>query len=309
MNTLKPLDALARDPATGFWLARSPALVEALLNDARFGVRPPAQPLPPHLAGRLLGTQFAAWVRMRDDAGHAAAKVGLVAVIRQWPEPRAVAREQALIALDGGWNHWIWAVSLCSMARLLGLAVPNLPAQTERLAQFRLLAGAIARADALDAADAACAELLEALAPAPDLPNRLGLLWQSFEAGAALLGQALIALRSDTDKRRSGSVADWLPTLGIQPGVILSTRRFARVALQWGQAQLQPGDGVLLSLNDDAHSFGAGAHRCPGRDLALAIAAEAVETLIASGVSDWPAPRQVLTLPNARIPIFEEPQR
>ncbi|MDN3922677.1 hypothetical protein [Roseateles violae] len=318
----RPDDALTHNAQTGLWEVGDPALVRALLQDGRLGVRPPAQPLPPHLQGRLLGQLFARWLRQRDDEGHAAGKRSLVEALDRLPiaAARAAARSQAAIAFAAGWNHALWALPLAGMASLLGLAPANLAAQRRLLEQLRALAQGLAPAATpagLDAADAACAALLQALGPAPSLglpaedepANRLALLWQSFEAGAALLGRGLVALAEDAGRRRPGHVAAWLPGLQDTPGVVLNTRRYAREPLAIGALRLNTGDGLLLRLAGSegaALGFGAGPHRCPGRSLALAIAAEALEWLLERQPPRWPTRWQYLTLPNARIAIFDE---
>lgn len=301
---------------SGFWLARDPALVAALLQDARLGVRPPGLAVPAHLQQRALGGVFARWLRMRDDAGHAPAKARLLAALAALPEAEIEdqAQRQVRIAWPAGWDHGIWAISISSMSSLLGLAPIDLAGQQVLLGHLQALASGLAPTATpaqLDAADLACATLLQQLAGSTALPlgladaedeqaNRLALLWQSYEAGAALLGQGLVALIEQPGRRQPGRVAAWLPELFRQPGVILNTRRFAQVALQIGAVQLRPGDGLLLQLAQ--HGFGHGAHQCPGQRLALRIAATAIEGLLAQEDLAWPEDWQFLTLPNARIP-------
>ena len=305
------------DPESGLWEARDPALVQALLADTRLGVRPPAQALPPHLQGRPFGQVFGRWLRMRDDPGHRPAKAQVSAALDALPddELRTHARQQAQLAFAAGWNHGLWATSACTMASLAGLPVPDLAAQRSLLGRLGDMAAAL-RPDAmpaqLDAADAACEWLLHALSrplglpPKDEAANRLALVWQSYEAGAALIGQGLIRLASEPALRQAHTVAAWLPELQKRPGVVLITRRFALRAMQIGEVSLQPGDGLLLHLSgsEEALGFGHGPHRCPGARLALNIAVMALEQVIASP-GHWPGRWQVRTLPNMRIPIFE----
>ncbi|HEX2009458.1 MAG TPA: hypothetical protein VJN44_00855, partial [Roseateles sp.] len=139
--------------------------------------------------------------------------------------------------------------------------------------------------------------------------NRLALLWQGFEAGAALLANALARLSDRPALRQSGGMRSWLPTLVDAGDAVRNTRRFAQTTLAIGGATLRPGDGLLLSLQGEGAGFGAGAHRCPGQDLALLSAATALEQLLEVPPSPWPqrAPDD-LVLPNARIPRFLTPE-
>lgn len=344
--------ALKHDVQAGLWRSEHPALSAALLSlpAQALGVRPPGQPLPQHLQGSLLGRQFERWLRHRDDQGRVLPKAALQRALAELPAPLLVAhaQQQAALAIAGGWDHWIWSLAAASMASLLGLAPRQLAAQQRLHQQLRALAQALA-ADASAAqvarADQACVELLlqlrtaDATAPlqqalarhAPpalwsDLwgdedkdaqecfeANRLALLWQSYEAGAALLGNALAALAEQPALRRPGQMRAWLPSLVRTGGAVLNTRRFAQTELpQAGDAPALPaGSLLLLDLSggveeSDALGFGAGAHRCPGQGLALDLTAAALEWLLSTRPA-WPRPRDVLRLPNAHIPSFAPP--
>lgn len=301
-----------------------PGLAEAILSDPqRFGVRPPDQPVPPHLGGGALGSVFARWLRMRDDAGHGPAKAAMIAALARLDtvEIERHARAQSALAWTGGWDHWIWATSIASMAALLGIAPAAIAAQRALLARFHAIARGLAPTASTEhvaAADAACAAVVAALDASAALPlglsdadaelaNRLALLWQSFEAGAALLGQAVAELAQDPALRRPGAMADWLPAHVAAHGVLLNTRRFACGDATVGDLALQRGDGLVVGLR--AHPFGHGPHLCPGQRVALAIAAAALEAVLEAPDVAWPDTWQDLTLPNARIPFFKESSR
>lgn len=335
-----PHAALQHRPELGLWQAEDPALSAALLQRPELGVRPPGQPLPATLQGSLLGRLFGRWLRQRDDAARGAPKAALARALQALPadQLRAQARRQAALALRGGWNHWVWATPSASIAALLGLPLDSLADQRRLHEQLRAMAGALHGGPAA-AAEPACAALLQALAtpaataaplqaclsrlaPAQHWPggdeefeaNRLALLWQSHEAGAALLGNALARLATEPALRRAGHMRDWLPSLLREGGGVRNTRRFAQQALQIGAARLQPGDALLLNLAGNSAAaddlgFGAGAHRCPGQDLALETAAAALELLLEQQDGRrWPTPAQGLTLANAHIPTFTDPQ-
>ncbi len=331
--------ALHHRPELGLWQAEHPALSAALLQRPELGVRPPGQPLPAPLEGSRLGRLFGLWLRQRDDGGRRAPKQALIRALQALPlaELQAQARRQAALALAGGWNHWVWATPAASIAALLGLQLDSLADQRWLHEQLRAIAGAL-QGGPVAAGEPACEALLQALAapaaaaaplqaclsrlaPAQQWPsggyefeaNRLALLWQSHEAGAALLGNALVRLAAEPALRQPGRMREWLPALLREGGGVRNTRRFALQALEIGGVRLQPGDALLLNLAGNSAAaddlgFGAGDHRCPGQDLALATAAAALELLIEHQDGQrWPTPAQGLTLANAHIPAFIAP--
>jgi len=275
------------DAALAQWIAADAATVRALLAHPDLGVRPPNEPVPRALLGRPFGAVYARWLRMRDDAGHAAEKVALNAALARWTDAqlRQHAEAASRLAATGGPRHWQWASLPCSIAGLLGLALPDLDAQRRLLRQLASWATALkpgATPAELDAADAAAAALarLDAQLDA----QHLALLWQAYEAGAGLLGNAWLASTA----------------LDRQPPPVHHTRRFARTDLQIAGAALPRGACVLLLLvAEPALGYGHGRHQCPGRELALQIAGIALRHAPARPPALAAA---CLPLPNIRIP-------
>jgi len=275
------------DTASAQWMAADAATARALLAHPGLGVRPPDEPVPRALLGRPFGAVYARWLRMRDDAGHAAEKAALHAALACWTDAqiRRHAEAASRLAASGGPRHWQWASLPCSIAGLLGLALPDLAAQRRLLRQLASWAAALkpgATPAELDAADAAVAELgqLDAQLDA----QHMALLWQGYEAGAGLLGNAWLA----------GTAPDG------QPPPVHHTRRFAQADLRLAGTTLARGACVLLLLvAEPALGFGHGQHQCPGRELAMQIASIALRHAPAR-------PPQLaaacLPLPNIRIP-------
>ncbi|MDT9002422.1 hypothetical protein RQP53_24285 [Paucibacter sp. APW11] len=300
---------LHHDPSLQLWWAGDAPTVRQLLADPRLGVRPPEAPVPPALRERPLGRLFSQWLRMRDDAAHAPEKQALQAALGAWPAERlrSEAARCCAVAASGGLAHWQWASLPCTVAALLGLTMDSLAAQQQLLGQLAGFARALkadAEPEALSAADAACEALSAALAP-----QDIALLWQAYEAGAALLGQAWLEAR----------LPEALARLGPLQAPVHHTRRWAHEPLQIGGQVLPAGSPVLLLLLAEPDlAWGHGAHRCPGRDLALAIAAEALRHAPAAPVPvpvPVPVPdtdtdteaagaRHHWPLPNARIPVL-----
>lgn len=285
---------LHHDPVLQLWWAGDALTVRLLLEDRRLGVRPPAAPIPPALQGRPFGALFGQWLRMRDDAEHATEKQTLQQALAAWA-PQQLRQEAArcsAIAARAGLSHWQWASLPCTVAAMLGLPMGSLAAQQQLLGQLASFAKALkpeAELSALLDADTACHALSEALAP-----QQIALLWQAHEAGAALLGQAWLDAR----------LPEALAQLGPLQAPVHHTRRWACEPLSIGGQVLPAGSPVLLLLLADSDlAWGHGAHRCPGRDLALAIAAEALRhapdapTPETQRARHWP-------LPNARVPML-----
>ena len=299
------------------------------LLDPDLRMRPPGEPLPPPLRmhGGPLADVFARWLRQRDDAAHAPEKAALTRALMALSDDdvRAHARRQAAIALPGGWSHWSWAVPASTVASLLGIDIHDVDAQRRLHADLRAMAaglGADADADAVRAGGEAAASLLTALDDAerrsPDAPlqwtllrhapparwtdraaftaNRLALIWQSHEAGAALLGHALLAWRS------TGNVPSREDLLRIarEGGAVRVTRRF--------DVRQDPAAPVSVPLSGTDHPFGDGAHRCPGQGLALTSLHGALTWLSEQSGLRLPEAIAPLSLPNMDIPQFLDDQ-
>ena len=148
--------------------------------------------------------------------------------------------------------------------------------------------------------------------------NLAGLLFQSCEAGAALLGNALVLAgrrglrRAPTPDAARELVAE---TLRIDPP-IHNTRRFLTDEINVDGQRIAAGQTVLLVLAaaalaqpDTPWTFGALGHACPGQDLARRHAAGALSHLLRAGDAPALAARhRYRPLPNARLPCLTAPR-
>jgi hypothetical protein len=301
-----------------------PAQRPSPLLDPALRMRPAGEPLPAPLRthGGPLAQTFSRWLRQRDDAAHASENAALTRALQalSGDDVRSHARRQAGIAMTGGWPHWSWAVPAATVASLLGLPITDVDAQRRLHGALRAMAAGLSAAadqDAVTAGGAATTTLLEALDRAerrsPDAPlqstllhrappsrwtdratfaaNRLALIWQSHEAGAALLGHALLEMRST----RITPSRDDLLRIARDDGAVRNTRRFDA-----------DGSVVVVPLAGTDHPFGDGPHRCPGQSLTLGALHAALEWLAEQG--DWQIPEPVtpLSLPNMVIPQFPD---
>jgi len=338
-NPQAPNTGLRFDAERQFWIAAHPDTVLAVLHHPGLRVRPVAEPVPKALVGGPAGEMFGRWLRMNDGAAHQAGKPALRAALRRWTEAqqielRALVQSTAARRLPFGWADWMWVTPASSMAQMLGIAVEQADALTPLL---RALAKGFAPAADDAAAQAAheAAKTLQALiaAAAPSSllraiqaegwndgaavqANLAGLIWQSFEATAALLGNGLVALARDAELARQMRErdADWATLLRQvcrSDAPIQHTRRFASEALNIADSSLPAGACIIVELAGcPAHlggmlTFGDGPHACPGQDLALLIARSALQQALHSGVP-WPAVDDLSYEPaaNLRAPIF-----
>lgn len=208
---------LYRDDTLNLWVASSPQAIAQVLAHPAARVRPPAEPVPRGLCPGPAGALFGRFVRMNDSAEHARLKTLLRAYIDSQPAPD----------LNGAWplpridaagvDRYLTLAPVYAQAAFMGLPpdvhgtcaadiadfIAALPATAdaarierahraaERL-QARMLAylhapqaGETLRRLRQDCAQAGIGmDLLAA--------NLAGLLFQSCEAGAALLGNALV---------------------------------------------------------------------------------------------------------------------
>jgi len=161
--------------------------------------------------------------------------------------------------------------------------------------------------------------------------NAVGLLSQTIEATAGLIGNALVAL-ARRPAAAAEAAADRATAVAVVREVVRydapvqNTRRFAAVTTNVMGADVSSGDVVLVVLaaanrdpaansNPDAfqldrgsprtYTFGLGRHRCPGEHFAVAIAARIVHDFLHAG-HDLARFADVAYLPlvNARIPDF-----
>ncbi len=285
------------DGALDCWLATGSG-VRAVLEHVNLRVRPVALPVPLHLTGTACGAIFAELARMTDGARHAAARQALMRELAQvdmaalYADTVRLARDHLPVSA-GQLNTLIFEVPLLAVAQLLGFA----PADGPQIAGWTqdFVAGlplpadsaTMARAELAASALQAAFSILRPGADPHQRANLIGLLMQTCEATAGLLGNSVLALR-----------ASQAPALAIH-----NTRRFAACDVALEGVTIRQGEMVLVLLAGEAMGFGHGVHRCPGQAVA--------QTIVAAILSAWSGALARLTLhwhyrasPNARIPVF-----
>jgi len=352
--------ALVRDDGLRLWIASRADVVRELLANEALRVRPLAEPVPRAIAGTPAGEVFGHLVRMNDGERHAANKPVLQRALAglDLRAAHAGALRIAESMADEPLRDFCFAFPVSAVANLLGFADAALPQLSQWMRDFVACLSPLSTQAQLDAASEAAAALMARFeaqvaarparngsllaavqAEAPDRcaralrANLVGLLSQTCEATAGLLGNSLAALAREPDLRRK-LASNWtlLPALVEEVArhdpSVQNTRRFVARHTFVADTELAPGDAVLLVLGaanrDPALNpapatfelmrarrqtlgFGHGTHACPGQSLAGTVAAAGLEALLASGLATdslhergWDYHPSV----NARIPRF-----
>lgn len=346
-----------RETRLGLWVALGAQAVAAVLESPHCRVRPTAEKVPASIAGSRAGEVFGHLVRMNDGARHETLKPALAACLEAFaPERVTAAARSCAAACSGtmgvggnGLDGFQRAYPVQVVGRLIGL--PDGPAAEAAAltGDFVRCLSPLSNAAEIERSKLAAARLLDLIArhgspmlverlaslgvPQREtaLANLLGLMSQTYEATAGLIGNTLLALARDEDMRRRAAGDDALlrrvvPEVARHDPPIHNTRRYvAEDCLLAGQA-LQAGDAILVVLaaanrdpavNPRPHAFdparadaacftfGRGAHACPGRDMAVTLAVIGLQALLAGPLDfdSLAAPRYARSV-NARIPVF-----
>lgn len=359
--TLAREKPLYRDDALGLWVASHPDTILAVMRDPAARVRPPSEPVPRGLCPGPAGELFGRFVRMNDSAMHTRLKGLLAAFIQEQGTQPCTPQWPPLPVVDAvAMDRYLTAAPVHAQAAFLGLA-PALHADSAaQIAAFLCALPATAEADQVAAGHAAADALqtrLESLLLAPDAPpalrqlrergaraeipvavlaaNLAGLLFQSCEAGAGLLGNALIhAGKRGLCAEAACADADAIIDHVIRHDPPLhNTRRFLADTVTVGGQRIEAGQTVLLVLaaaatvqpdagwtfgapgigaagtgapGTGAHGTGAHGHACPGQDPARRHAADALVHVLRAGADPAALAShfRYRPLPNARVPQF-----
>ncbi|NMO17958.1 cytochrome P450 [Pyxidicoccus fallax] len=355
---------LAWDATHRLWVAASAEAVRAVLSHPACRVRPPSEPVPSPIATTAMGGLYARWLRMTEGAASREGKRAVATALEALsPEAAGELGSRVCRALDSGTTlepgavtEFAFAVPLHVVGQLLGLpsaVLPSVARATRRLAEG---VSPLASPAEREAGARAAAELVETLArseggllmellsgvatqqrlePEWVRANAIGLLFQTCEATAGLIGNTLLAL---------ARAPDWLAKVREQPELlpatveevirfdppVQNTRRFLAEDARVLETPMQAGQGILVllaaanrdpSIHTDPHrfdpkrpgqrsfTFGSGSHACPGSRLAVTVAARTVGHLLERGVEPGVLARSYAYRPshNGRIPLFTAP--
>lgn len=356
---------LWRDDRLGMWIAARAAAVDEVLRHPALRVRPPGEPVPKALAGTTTGAIFGRLVRMNDGAGHCPLKPilasGLAAIRSDDVRAASLRIGQSLMsryrpaANPDDLDAFTFALPVRVIAHLVGVPDTRLDDVGDWTHDF--VEGLSPQADAAAIAKGErAAQQLHALfetllhrgashylntvartmAPAGTPPidaiiaNGVGLLSQTYEAAAGLIGNTLLALARHPIVRQAidaSELRDAVAEVARYDAPVQNTRRFAAEDATVAGTTVAAGDAVLVILaaaNRDpaanpapdcfdpcrtarkSWTFGTRMHACPGENLAIDIATTAVDQLLAAGVDAGALVGHVTYYPsvNLRLPRF-----
>ena len=343
-------DLVARRPlfwdgSLKLWIASSARAVTAVLTHPACRVRPATEPVPRAL-GPGVASVFRHLVRMNDGPGHCPMKQAVSSFLGGFEEQRVMEESRRWTRLLGGpevLRTHPFRLPVSVVGSLLGLPEDALARVATWTGDFVRAIAPGAGVDRLTGGERAVNELLEvfraalaaqraSVAPGPLalfargaerfgmqavealLANAIGLLSQTHDATAGLLGNTVLALRSRPGllvepalRERSALPArsELLPhvldeVLRYDPSV-QNTRRFLAEDVVIEGQRMAAGDTVLVvlaaanrdpALNEEPHqfdvdrkhrrsfTFGAGVHACPGEALAKWMVQGALEELL-----------------------------
>jgi cytochrome P450 len=318
-RSLQEGPALLFDADLKLWIASRAEVIREVMDNPDCVVRPAAEAVPRAIAGSAAGAIFARLVRMNEGAGHAGPKFAIGQALAAM-DLESVARRTAYFAtmLEGSdgaaITRWMFDLPTYVVGDMLGLDEAELPQVAQWVADFVRCLSPLSTPEQLDSASTAAhalmARVAERMQPAGACPaNRIGLLSQTHEATAGLIGNSIVALLRDSAlqahlRADPQQVAALVRDVALSDPAVQNTRRFLARATSIAGVALQPGDTILLLLGAAGQcGFGHGRHACPGQELACTIATVALQHLLALPLPlalDWTYRPSA----NARLPQF-----
>jgi cytochrome P450 len=352
------------DDGLQMWIAADAATVTALLGSQGCRVRPPAEPVPKGIIGTPAGEVFGRLVRMTDGELQQRLKRLIVTALSSVRTDTVAALTADRVAKTlkaagpTSYSELMFSVPAQVVAALCGLDPDEHPDVSRLVGEFVMCIPASATPQQQAAAARAAAALQELLGPrldragdgllgelvraavssdwhdtAPLLANGIGLLSQTYDATAGLIGNTLVALgRHGRGRPRTpAELGMFVREVARHDAPVQNTRRFTAQPVQVVDTEIGAGEAILLllaaanrdpSANPDPaafrpdravpamFTFGSGTHRCPGETLAIAIAAAVLWALLTHGadLAEVPAPVAYRPSGNARIPVLDPPE-
>jgi cytochrome P450 len=355
------------DDGLGLWVAARAAVVSEVLASPACHVRPTAEPVPAAISGLTAGVIFSHLIRMNDGVRHDGPKRALERALAALPaadvdlRARRIARLGVPTMADSRtMSTWMFDTPVSVVAHLLGFAEEEWSMVAAWTREFVACMSTLSTPEQLATASTAASLLqsrmqclLQAASPHSGslleqvrahahaegwadgtaiVANLVGLLSQTCEATAGLIGNAIVALAThsrliDDVHRRADGWAQLVHETSRYDSPVQNTRRFVVERTRIAGIELEPGSTVLLVLaaaNRDpsanscpqefrldrparcVFSFSHGAHACPGEALARGIAAVALAVLFETLGSDWLGRLTWFRRPsaNGRLPVF-----
>jgi cytochrome P450 len=362
---------LYRDERLGLWVASSASAVIEVLTNEHCQVRPITQRVPSTLEGSPAGELFGRLVRMNDGENHCPLKQAILATLDAVDRAALLAAvRHCAIAWTStftsrsdraGLTRFMFSLPVQTIAMLLGVPDVHLADTIEWIETLVAGIAPIASAAEVERGKAAatqlqdlCRDLLSTRGRQSDdallsilarqallagrgaddliIANGIGLMSQTYEATAGLIGNTLLALAKHADVltavcRSPELLANVIEHVLCADPPVQSTRRFVVRTARIAGASMTAGDAILVMLaaagrdaaiNPEPErfdlgrgslrtlTFGAGIHSCPARQLAPVIAQEAVAHLLVAGFRVQGLERHVSyrRSNHVRMPVF-----
>lgn len=338
---LREGSGLSFDSRLRLWIASTAEVVSMVLEHPDCRVRSASEPVPKAIAEGAAGDVFARLMRMNDGESHRCPKHSMQQALSGIAQAEVAKRTQAQIdrlkhdlCSPAGLSRWILELPVSVMADLLGFSRQRLPEIAAWTGDFIAYLSPLSDARRLESSHSAARYLMQEFRalwlddPAPETPvlqrirqgaieqgwgdqeailaNLVGLLSQTYEATAGLIGNAIVTLcrrpeLQDELHQRPALVKETIAEVDRFDPPVHNTRRFVTQPLRLGGAVLETGDTILVllaSANRDplanehpdefitqrrerrTFGFGHGHHCCPGHALAITIATTAVQSLL-----------------------------
>ncbi len=337
---LRARAALYRDESSGLWVAVCSDAILTAFGHPGLRVRPSQEPVPRALLGTAAGEVFKYLVRMNDGAFHAQHKPGLraeVAALKLDRIRQLSSNMTPTLLKRFSSNDLLAELPVRVMASALGVADALLDDVAGHVRTFTrgIAAGASAAVigEASVAATALRAYWRQRGFDEIEAAQRIGLMQQSLDATAGLLGNTILSLQRLPERAAKWMMShenarEWVAEVARWDAPIQNTRRFACGPVTLLNQSIADGECVLLVLasgNRDAAlnerpdefdpgrknrrslTFGSAAHQCPADKIAIEIIAACARFIWANGRFDacFRHSGAYLELPNARVPVFD----
>lgn len=342
---------LTFDADLGLWVASRAKTVEAVLAHPDCRVRPLHEPVPNAIAQGAAGQVFARLMRMNEGIAHRCPRSAIEPALAAVGAPAVADRVGLLIDSVDNLEALMFNLPVAVVASLLGFPTEQLASVAGLTRDFVACLSPLSSETQLRNADTGASQLRQMFSAVFEqttllahihrgdwqdveglTANLIGLLSQTCEATAGLIGNTLVMLARRPDlveliQRTPALATALVEEVARYDSPVQNTRRFVAARCTIGSHVLAAGDTVLVvlaSANRDGEanpdpdsfllervqrrifSFGSGRHQCPGQQLALSVAAQAVLALLrrrpalladACRFSYWPSL-------NGRIPKF-----
>jgi cytochrome P450 len=359
------------DTERQLWIASSAKIVREILSSADCVVRPPHDQIPANILGGSAGEVFAHLIRMNEGNAHQPGKQVLKTSLRTIDFSQTQFFSQQLLQELSGTlplkncdqlNTWLMRFPVSVVASICGFSRSALPQVAYWVSDFVACLSPLSSSEQVLSAHKAAAHLQasfikllqESNAQAASFLARLqtetvqqgwqssdaivcnliGLLSQTYEATAGLIGNSIVTLHAmpalrDHLIKHPEELNNFIEEVVRFDPPVQNTRRFVTRDIIIGDQELKSGDAILLLLaaaNRDpqvnlhpdefqlhrkeriSFTFSHGRHQCPGQQLALAISAYAVSYVLKNSTpAEWRGLQwQYRASLNGRIPVFTQ---